>query len=142
MWPDLTLAVPVSTPRRMKAILPPAFLACALGAAACGQMHEGDGVITLAHRDNTCPLHVVLNGDTEFTVHPGTTVERKVRAGGHELRFTSDEGCYVYTNHAYSPFDSGRPLCNVVVEDGADVRFVTRGRYRGTHREVNVQCPE
>lgn len=116
-------------------------VAVAAAVCACGSAYEGSGWLVVTNADASCPLEVILNDDSHFTVEAGRRVERKVRAGGQEIRLESTDACFVFTRHPDSPLDSGRSLCNTLVEDGDRKAVRATGEDRGTHREVIVECP-
>lgn len=109
---------------------------------ACAPAADGQGVVRVENADTACTLVVVVDGSTRFEVPPARTHEQTMDATGHELQFESTTDCFIYTNHPGSPFDSGRPICNVVVERNQTLRIPATGDNRGTHRELNVRCPE
>lgn len=92
--------------------------------------------------DTQCTLVVVVDGEAEFEVPPGRTRDQSMEATGHELKFESSTNCHIYTNHSDRPFDSGRPICNVVVEKDDVLRIPVTGASRGPTRQLNIRCPD
>ena len=114
-------------------------LACVV--TGCGTGYSGHGEVRMRNQATACDLTVTVDGEQSVQVAGGREVQWQVEAGGHELKFEARAECFIYTNQRGSPFDSGRDLCNVVVDQDQQVSLTATGQDRGNFQQVNVECP-
>ena len=117
----------------------------ASAALGCGNPPSGTGTLVFVNRHDACTVRFSVDGEPEREVRPGRTLTLKdVQSGGHELVFTAqpEDLCVLYTRYQDSPLDSGRNLCNTVVEADAQSRFTAVAVERPAFEQVNVMCPD